>query len=608
VSVSGLPRQIVALKLDMAAGHTDTVIYQSEPGVLKLPDGTETDARYALLRQNAKGEIIEADACRATYLKSEKFSATMPGDLTGTIVDILGDLTGTRHESALVIKPDKPWPAGENLKGRQLLIRVESSLRDACNEGYRIEKVSDLPGGLVRVDLQDYAPFVTSWHEVTELPADKPNVIRTWRPMADHGNNPWYCGMKLWFPERGKTYTIKQVNPVGGGFGGDTVELVESVNPPQADIRVGDWYVIYAVWPGLRVSVANDFCWRQESARGWRQYSLRATGTVTVRSPATTTACWHRAGAGQWQESPAGRETFSGAEAGDKGVSLIMGKPPWLNLDDPTPPALVRVTLDDMALDAQSLRDLGWIEPPRKATFEFRDAENPLDIEGTQVALNGKRMLSLVKATTGAEGKAAVLEVDLEKALAAEKHQARRHVLEVTVPDMSVDRRQTSIVLSFIAKVPLDPSALYLSDLKPVKAFAHGGLIRDKDYVGNVAQIAGRVYPKCLTLCPEVSPDGNHAEVIYALPGDRGPLSLKADIGISDSGRGNGSATFTVQRSDTADGPWDALFTSPVLRGGQAPLTLELPLGPAKYLRLYTTDAGDSINSDHAVWGDARLK
>jgi hypothetical protein len=30
-------------------------------------------------------------------------------------------------------------------------------------------------------------------------------------------------------------------------------------------------------------------------------------------------------------------------------------------------------------------------------------------------------------------------------------------------------------------------------------------------------------------------------------------------------------------------------------------------LGPAPYLRLYTTDAGDGINSDHALWGNARL-
>jgi len=181
-------------------------------------------------------------------------------------------------------------------------------------------------------------------------------------------------------------------------------------------------------------------------------------------------------------------------------------------------------------------------------------------------------------------------------------------VLEVAVSDKSVDRRQMAVVLSYINKVPLDPNALYLSDLEPVKSFAHGGLIRDKDYVGNVAQIAGRVYPKCLTLHPEVVAEGNHAEVIYPLPADRGPLTLKADLGLTDPSHGHGSVVFLVQRGDAPDGPWETLYTSPTLRGGTEPVAIAVELGSAPYLRLYTTDAGDGINSDHALWGNARLE
>jgi hypothetical protein len=44
------------------------------------------------------------------------------------------------------------------------------------------------------------------------------------------------------------------------------------------------------------------------------------------------------------------------------------------------------------------------------------------------------------------------------------------------------------------------------------------------------------------------------------------------------------------------------------MRGGEEPAPISLALGATKYLRLYTTDAGDGINSDHALWGDARLK
>ncbi|MEI6501980.1 MAG: hypothetical protein WCP21_13245, partial [Armatimonadota bacterium] len=331
-SVKGPARQIVALKLQMAAGHTDTVIYQSATGTAKLPDGTETDARYALVRRNAQGEVIAADAVRGTVLTAGRFSATMSGDFKGTIVDVIGDLTGTRQQSALVIKPDSPWPAGSNLNGRQLNVRVESALRDPCDEGYRVAKTELLPGGLVRVDLQDYAPFAVSWHEVTELPTDKPNFIRTWRPMVDHANGPWYGGLKLWFPARDKTYTIKKVNEVGGGVGGDLVELVENVNLQAEGIKPGDWYVIYAVQPGLRVSVANDFAWRQEPATGWKQYSLRATGPATVSDPALAKGYSYQVSAEPWQEAKAGGKLV--ITPTDNGSTQVMiGKPAWLNLN-----------------------------------------------------------------------------------------------------------------------------------------------------------------------------------------------------------------------------------------------------------------------------------
>ena len=65
---------------------------------------------------------------------------------------------------------------------------------------------------------------------------------------------------------------------------------------------------------------------------------------------------------------------------------------------------------------------------------------------------------------------------------------------------------------------------------------------------------------------------------------------------------------FLVQVGDAPGGTWKTLYASPVLRGGQEPVSLNLKLGNAKYLHLYTTDAGDGINSDHAVWGNARLK
>ena len=174
------------------------------------------------------------------------------------------------------------------------------------------------------------------------------------------------------------------------------------------------------------------------------------------------------------------------------------------------------------------------------------------------------------------------------------------------VSDQSVTRQESRVRLSYFAQAPLDPRAVYLGDLKRVKAFAHGGPNIDRDYGGDVASIGDRVYPKCIMVCPETGAGGAHGEVIYGLPAG-GPRVLHSDIGIEEGAKGNGSAVFMVQRGPGADGPWETLYTSPTRRGGMEALTIRVDLGDARFLRLYTTDAGDGINSDHALWGNARL-
>ncbi len=609
-SVAGGARDLVALELAFVAGHRDTVIYQSEDGTVELADGLRTDARYALLRRGADGQVLAAELCRGTRLVAPGFEATGAGEFAGTIVDVLGDLTGTRRESALLIKPDRPWPTGDDLRGRQLLVRFESPHRAPANEGWRVERVTPQADGLLRVDVQDGAPFVTSWHQVSVLPADRPHVLRTWRPMVDHGNGPWYHGLKAWFPERGRTYTIAKVNAVGGGYGGDTLELDGAVNLAADGIKVGDWYVIHGVEPGRRVMVANELCWRREPAEGWRQYALRATGPAAVRTAATAAPLACRCGDGPWRDCPAGKGEFSAEETRGQVVRLLLDRPAWLKIDDRGAPAVTELALDGRALTAEQAKDLGWIEPPKRLTVAFRDADNPLDLAGLTVTLNGRRLTGPAVAVGQAteDGRAVRLEVDLAQALASEAHRSRRHQLTISLADRSIDRRRTTVVLAFISKVALETGVTYLSDLKPVSSFAHGGLITDRDYVGNPAAIAGRLYPKCLTLCPEPHPEGTHGEVVYELPARAGEWTFLAEVGISESAAANGSAQFLVQTGPSATGPWTTRHTSPVRRGGEDPVAITLPLGPARFLRLWTTDAGDGINSDHAVWGAARLK
>ena len=106
-----------------------------------------------------------------------------------------------------------------------------------------------------------------------------------------------------------------------------------------------------------------------------------------------------------------------------------------------------------------------------------------------------------------------------------------------------------------------------------------------------------------MTLCPEPAAGGAYGEVLFELPADRPGLVLKTDGGISDSSGGRGSVTFVVETSDAADGEWQSLYDSGLMRGGNGPESVTVPLGDAKFLRLRNSDGGDGINSDHAVWG-----
>jgi hypothetical protein len=265
-STAGVARDIVAINLRMENGTTDIVLYQSEPGVVRLPDGIETDARYALIRRGADGKVQQIESCRGSFVRGGGMDHKFPGDPTGEIVDLIGDLTGTRQESALMVKTTTSWPEGEALKGRELQVIFASDLREPGAEGYRIAKVKNLGDGRVRIDLQDHAPFIESWHDVFDFPADQPGSVRTTRPLSKHSNNPWYDGMAAWFPEKGRTYTIKSTKPVSGGVGGDTVEFAGAPDFVKDGIAPGDWFVIYGIRPGLKVNVAGE--WRLAAPPG----------------------------------------------------------------------------------------------------------------------------------------------------------------------------------------------------------------------------------------------------------------------------------------------------------------------------------------------------
>jgi hypothetical protein len=80
---------------------------------------------------------------------------------------------------------------------------------------------------------------------------------------------------------------------------------------------------------------------------------------------------------------------------------------------------------------------------------------------------------------------------------------------------------------------------------------------------------------------------------------------FKVTIGVDDAVKPNGTVTFGVEVERGAG--WERVFTSDVLRGGEAQ-EIAVPVAGSTRLRLLTTDAGDNIHSDHAVWAEPKLQ
>ena len=168
--------------------------------------------------------------------------------------------------------------------------------------------------------------------------------------------------------------------------------------------------------------------------------------------------------------------------------------------------------------------------------------------------------------------------------------------------------RSGAVAATFTAGKLGRQHGVYLSGLPGLDVLAHAGLKRDANYTGGTITLCGRKHPRGIMLCPEATRDGGIGHVTYVLDGGLDKARrFVAVIGIEDAMKVHqrGSATFAVEAR--RNGQWQRLFESPVLTLGQTQ-SVDVDISGADRLRLLTTDGGDDINCDHAVWADARLQ
>ena len=91
--------------------------------------------------------------------------------------------------------------------------------------------------------------------------------------------------------------------------------------------------------------------------------------------------------------------------------------------------------------------------------------------------------------------------------------------------------------------------------------------------------------------------------VVLAAPSSYAALdTFCAVVGMDDEAEYfPASSAFQVYLDD------ELALETQVLRPGDEPVPIEVPLGTARSLRLVITDGGDSIRNDRGDWADARL-
>ncbi|MFN3148656.1 NPCBM/NEW2 domain-containing protein [Bremerella sp.] len=151
---------------------------------------------------------------------------------------------------------------------------------------------------------------------------------------------------------------------------------------------------------------------------------------------------------------------------------------------------------------------------------------------------------------------------------------------------------------------PIDSDVRYLSDLEAIGFKSLGFLNANWDYrkdrnvQGGTLKSNGYISQKGL---------GLHATARLAYKVEVKAKRLRAKVGIDDDTDGAGSVVFKVFASETGK-TWETIYESPIVRGGQPPLDVDVPVQGMKGLALVVEYADGADVLDHANWMDARFE
>ena len=216
-------------------------------------------ARFSLLRLDNEHSLSAVSFVNGSGFSYGSLQVDSGGDHSGQIVDIIGDITGTRTESALLVRPHKPWPLGTVLAGENLMIAVGTDHEDI----YSIEKIS-AAGEFIRIDFKGVPPLGYVWNRVREVKPERPaSFTCVFRSFVKGAQNTYFNNKRLYFPTLNLHLRVKELPLMRRDFETITVLADPEVNLADLGVRPGMPFVIYGLAPGQAVRVPSRFSLKQ---------------------------------------------------------------------------------------------------------------------------------------------------------------------------------------------------------------------------------------------------------------------------------------------------------------------------------------------------------
>ncbi|MDD5708061.1 MAG: hypothetical protein PHR35_19250, partial [Kiritimatiellae bacterium] len=269
------------------AGATSNVVLYAGAtlgGGRLAADGLRLDGRFGLAMP------VETSLCvfDGTRVSAEGLSGSVKPSWRLKLLGVVGDLTGTPDQSALLVSSDRPLPTDRTLAGRVLTVQHQISPRHTT--GYTIERVSPWGrrgwwpwgGKRYRIDLANTPPFILHRMAVKSIDAKNARVMTSDYSFMK-GQNPkgLYDGRRVRFPRIGFDSPMALQ---GGGWFAYNFEVLDPL-PAEQPIKVGEPFIVYQIQPGDEVIIPSHLAVRGTAVADGVQLDIQATGPCEVTVP-----------------------------------------------------------------------------------------------------------------------------------------------------------------------------------------------------------------------------------------------------------------------------------------------------------------------------------